>query len=359
MGSARKPGPMCSVTNPVDIDTGTLIRHGSPQPGPVCGPRLTHRHAPVEVGTVIFDEDQIVGFLESVAHAKAAERHIKLVWKDYDESTVINVIYALMPWKAKPGILEVDPGDIHQILNETKAESEKLQEQFVHKLSRGADEVAHFMNAQEKIRSGCLDTIQSVYREASQLNDEMRNEARRGVARLTLIKAASTITFKAAALVGGGLPAFLIGTGYDVTLNLIDEWDEAPDAKMIGVRDKLVDKLWKKGAKDAAKNMAYILKEEETAPARKADWLRKRLKEMEDDLENQASARRLKKFAKDSRRLARAEQEAARAKWGSRAFSSVKFVFFAWDVYNAAQDAGSTFKKAGYESTWDALKDAF
>ena len=56
--------------------------------------------------------------------------------------------------------------------------------------------------------------------------------------------------------------------------------------------------------------MAYISKQEEMAPARKALWLEKRLEAMERQLEAQASAERLKKFARDARRLDRAQKAA-------------------------------------------------
>src|SRR5262245_45454729 len=104
--------------------------------------------------------------------------------------------------------------------------------------------------------------------------------------------------------------------------------------------------------------MAYILKQEEPAPARKAEWLEKRLAAMEDELAKRATAERLQKYARDGRRLARAQQEASRARWGARALSSVKFAFFAWDVYNAAKDASDTFRSTGHNSSWDAVKDA-
>jgi hypothetical protein len=321
-------------------------------------PRPPYVQAPLAVDTVVFDEDQIVSFLESVTHARVAERHIKLVWKEYNESTLLNVIYAIMP-NGKPGIVEVDPGDIHQILSETHAESRRLQEQFLHTAARGALSAVLFLNGQEQIRRGCLNTIESAYRDARQLNEDMANEARRGVARLALIKAASTITLKAAALAGGGVPAFLIGSGYDVSLRLISDWDKAPEAKLVGITSKLADKAWKKGVKDAAKNMAYVLKQEESAPAQKAEWLSKRVAAMEKELERQANIERLKKLRRDSRRLIRAEHDAARARWGANAFSSVKFVFFAWDLYSAAQDARSTFQSAGYGSSWSAIRDAF
>jgi hypothetical protein len=307
---------------------------------------------------LVIDEDHLLAFLHSVAHAKVAERHVKLVWKDYDESTVLNIIYSI-PGLGKPGTVEVDPGDIKQILAETETESRKLQDEFCLAMSRGASRLVHWLKGQEEIRQSCGETVQDAYREAAELNQAMQAEARRAVARLTLIKAAATVTLKSAALFAGGLPAFLIGTGYDISLDLIKNWDEAPEAKLVGVEHKVEDKLSKKAAKDAAKNMANIYKNEGSEPERKAEWLRKRLAKMEEELERQANEKRLAKFAKDSRRLARAEQAASRARWASRAFSSVKFAFFAWDMVKVGKDVQDTFHEAGYASVGSALRDAF
>lgn len=315
----------------------------------------------MEVGTLLFDEDQIVGFLESVAHAKVAERFVKLVWKDYNESTVINVIYSLpgISRFGKPGTVEVDPGDINKILAETRKESEKLQDEFCLAMARGAQRLVHWLAAQENTRERCTETVQDAYRQAAELNQAMQAEARRGIARLTLIKASATVAVKTMALFAGGMPSFLIGTGYDVSLDLIKNWDKAPEAKLIGVEHKVEDKVEKKIAKDAAKNMANIYKDEATAPADKVEWLRKRLTQMEEELEGQASAKKLAKYAKDSRKLARAEEALSKAKWGARIFGSVKFGFFAWDMVKVAGDTSSTFQEAGYDSVGSALKDAF
>jgi hypothetical protein len=348
--------PLCQVTNPLVIDHGTMIRHCCPRPAAVCMPH-PRRRGPTVVKVLVFAEDQILAFLQSVAHAKVVQGHTKMVWKDYNESTFLNIIYSI-PGLGKPGFVEVDAGDIKQILAETEQEHRKLQEEFCMAMSRGARSLVRWLSGQEEIRRFCSQAIQDVYRDAAELNQEMQDTARRAVARLTLIKAASTITLKTAALIAGGWPAFLIGTGYDVSLDLIKNWDEAPDAKLVGVEHKIEDKLWKKAVKDAAKNMANIYSKEAGAPEHKAAWLRKRLAAMEEELKKQADAKRLAKFAKDSRRLARAEQAAFSANWKYRALSTVKYGFFAWDMVKVAQDTSATFYQAGYDSVGSALRDA-
>jgi hypothetical protein len=350
------PKPICPITNPVSIDPGTSVRHRSPKPGPQCIVHPTRKRAALRVGTLIFDEQQILDFLYSVAHARMMARFIHMEWKDYDDSTVINIIYKVLPF-GKPGWVEVETGDVSQVLDETKKEWRRLQEEFLLACSQGGKHVAKWLSNKEQVRENALDTVRSVYQDAAEINEGVQNETKRGIARLTLIKAASTITVKGLSLAVGGWPSFLVGTGYDVSLDLIKDWDNAPDAKLIGVANKTGEKLAKKAVKDAAKNMAYIYKDEGAAPGHKAEWLNKRVKSMEEELDRMGSAERAKYF-KDTRRLARAQAEAARAKWAARALGSVKYMFFAWDVYKAGKNADETFHQAGYESSWAAIKDA-
>lgn len=299
------------------------------------------------INTLVFDEDELIGFLASVARAKALERHVKLRWKDYDDSEVLNVIYTLMPWKGKPGTVEVDLGDQRQIESEIAADEEHLHEVFVDKASKGCEPIIRFLEAQEKIRESCLKTVRDVFEEAHTLSSGMIAEAQRAVTKLTAIKCASTITLKTAALAGGGIPAFLITTGYDLSLKFIKDWDQASDAKLIGIASKTGEKLIKKGIKDAAKNMAYIYKQEGAEPARKAERLQKRVAEAEEKLAGQVRADQLTKLARDSRRLARAEEAAGRARLGARVMTSVKFLFFAKDAYDALEDAHETIERQG------------
>lgn len=312
---------------------------------------------------LIFDETAVVEFLDATALAIAAARHIKLNWKEYKDSAVINAIYNILPFGA-PGWAEVDPGDINKILAERKIESERLQAQFVDAMKKGGARVKRFMDAQAEVHRSSTEVVKSLYREAAQINEAVQAETRRGIARLITIKAGATIVLKSAALAAGGWPAFLIGTGYDVTLNLIDDWEKAPDAKLIGVATKTGDKLWKKGVKDAAKNMANIYKGEASAPEQKIGWLAKRVEQAEEELERIAESNAAKeatiarKLAKDTRRLARAEAAAAQARRGAAVMSGVKWGFFAWDMYKTANRADQEFKAAGYDSSASALYDA-
>jgi hypothetical protein len=343
----RTQGPVCGESNSHDIDPGTLARSRMPAPQRHSGHGATACMPQICLNALVFEETDLISFLHSVAQAKAAERHVKVNWRSYDESSVINAIYTVMPFFGKPGYVEVDTGDINQVLAEAATEAQHLEEQFALAMARGGQRVARFMKIQEEIRESALGTVQDAFHTAAQLNAEIQEETRRHLARMILIKAGATLTLKTAALLGGGLPGFLIGFGYDLSLNLIKNLDQGGDAMLIGVQSKSWDKIWKKGAKDLAKNMANIYKSEARDPQHKVSWLAKRVAEQEENLENM-SAEQLRKYGKDARRLARAESALSNAKWGMRVMSGVKYGFFAWDVFNTAMTARDELREAGY-----------
>lgn len=340
-------GPVCGETSSHDIDPGTLARSRMPAPQRHSGHGATACMPQICLNALVFEEEDLIQFLHSVAQAKAAERHVKLNWRSYDESSVINAIYTVMPFFGKPGFVEVDTGDINQVLAEAAAEAQHLEEQFALAMARGGQRVARFMKVQEEIRESALGTVQDAFHTASQMNTEIQEVTRNHLARMIAIKAAATLTLKTAALVGGGLPAFLIGFGYDLSLNLIKNLDQGGDAVAIGLRSKAWDKVWKKGAKDAAKNMGNIYKGEASTAEHKASWLAKRVAEQEENLEKM-SADQLKKYAKDSRRLARTQSALSNAKWGMGIMSTVKYGFFLWDVVNTGLTARDELREAGY-----------
>jgi hypothetical protein len=348
-------GPICGASNSREIDPGTLIRQKSHAPGiPGVRQRMCY---PLQVQSLIFDADDLVRFCDSCAHARTMERHTRLIWKDYDESTFLNVTYAALNVFhdfGRPGYVEVESGAIEQVQRESREASLELQDQFTRAMARGAGRVVHFMETQEGLRRDALAFVQDTYREAQSLNSAIQAEVTRGIARLSLIKAAATITFKTMALAAGGWPVFFLGTGYDISLNVIKDWSQAGDAVLIG----LWSKSWKKAVKDAAKNLANTYKSEAGDAERKSDWLARRLEKMEDELFEEGS-KQARKMAKDSRKLLRAQQAAASARRTAAAMSAVKYGFFAWDMYKTVVGAGEDLRAAGYDSAWDGVRDAF
>lgn len=344
MGGTR-PGPICQGARPVCIDDGTAVRRASPAPGALNGG--AQAQAPVRLKALVFDAERVTAFLRSVAHAKSAERHIKLRWQDYDQSTVLNFIYTVLWWKGRPGWVEVDWGSARQVEAETATDTQHLFEVFLEKAAQGPRPVTEFLSAQERIRATCLVSVESVLQEARSLSREVRAETEIGIKRLAVIKAGATISVKTLGLAGGGLPSFLISAGYDVTTEVIQEWNKSSGAALVGVAVKKgAIESGKELVQKGAETVAEQFEREANAPAHKVEWLGKRLKEMEEKLAKKVTAERLKKLARDQRRLARATRAATRAQRWARAFGHVQYVFFAYDVYEALAEARKTFRAA-------------
>jgi hypothetical protein len=344
------PGPTCGVTNPTYNDCGTSSLQCSPRPGPICGSTrpASQPRGVISIDTVVFDEATILPFLRSVAHAKSMQGHVKSRMQTYDQSGVLNFIYTVLWWKGKPVTFDVDLGDQKIIEAETAKGTRELQESFVIHACKGPASVMQFLAAQENIRAVCLNSVNQVFLDVQELTNEVITETQRGIFKLAAIKAASTITLKTAGLFAAGAPAFLIDLGYDATLEVIQDWDKAEGAELIGVATKEAAKdTAQEGVKRMAEKGEDILEGEAETNAKRASWLSKRVAEEEAKLGKKVRADLLRKYGRDSRRLAGATQAATRAKWGARALSSVKFLFFAKDLYDAIHGMKEDIHRAG------------
>ena len=346
----RFPGPVCGLTNPSYNDCGTSSLQCSPRPGPVCGSTrpVSPPRAVMTVDTLVFDEATILPFLRSVAYAKSMQAHVAVRMRTYDQSKVLNFIYTVLWWKGKPVTFEVDLGDQKTIEAETAKGARELQEEFVAHACKGPGSVTRYLKAQEDIREFCLKSVNARFLEVQELTNEVIAETQRGIFKLSAIKAASTITLKTAGLFAVGVPAFLIDMGYDATLEVIQEWDKAEGAELIGVAIKEGAKdTGQEGVEHVAEKREKILEGEAEEAEKRAGWLRKNVAKEEEKLAKKVRADLLRKYGRDSRRLAGATRAASRAKWRARAFSSVKFIFFAIDIYDAIHSMREDIHRAG------------
>jgi hypothetical protein len=265
-----------------------------------------------------------------------------MVWRRYDDSAVLNAIYAVFRWKGEPGTVDVELGDEGKIKAETDKETLRLWDVFLVRAAKGPREVKKFLESKEIHRADCLGTIQQVFRDAGEINRDIIEETKRGIIRLSAIKCASTVVLKTAGLFAPA-PAFLVSIGYDVALDVIKDWDKAEDAGVVGVATKTAAT---EGSKELAQKFAeeeaeYLAAKAEGA-AEKAEWIKKRLDALEAQIARKINAGRVGKMeakaAQYSRRLNAAESV---VKAGKKAalLSAVKYVFFAWDIYNAGKDA--------------------
>ncbi len=357
MASARHVGPLCPEHNPMNIDAGTAARTGSPRSGPAGAPQHKARWTKPKVRTLLLHRDQLLRFFTSVAQAKWMEAHTKVVFKEYKDSKVLNEIYKAFPFLTGPGTIEVETQEGGQAVAH---ETERLMEFFISTCSKSPARAIRFLSAQEEIRTSCLATVQQTFQEASQLNRDMEMITRQGIGRLGMIKASSTVLVKTGAFLAGGWAAFFVSAGYDITLDVIKNWEDAEKAELVGIAaEKATEKVEKKGFKDVSKALASTYKTEGANAAAQTEKVAKQLAKAEQELARRATAAAQNKVGQLGRRLLRAKVATSKAKWGRAIFTPVKYIFFAYDLYSAGKDADDTFKQAGYADSKEGLEDLF
>ena len=306
---------------------------------------------------MVFGEKPLLRFLKSVAHAQAVSNNTRVIWREYREDTFLNVLYTVLPFGA-PGWVEVDDGNLDQILEQAGKGYQELQEEFFERMVRGGKSVARFLKAQSVRRQSALEAVRDARRFVSNLNAEIEAETRKHVARQVAIKAGATLVLSTAGLGAAALPAFAIGLGYNATLNLIKNLDQADNAVLVGLASDSWDATWKSQVEKAADGLGASYRNEAMTHAQKMSWLARRVAQQEQQIA-EMTARQLAKHAKDARKLARTQQALGAARTGALVTSSVKYGFFAWDVFATVSTASDEFKALGYDGVGDGLSGMF
>ena len=215
-----------------------------------------------EMPVLCLNVDSVTRLLRSTAFAMAQERAIRVHWKEYEESLLINMISALF-YEAKPGHAEIDFGTREEISRNENAQFEKLADTFSRKSSEGPETVLEYLAGLERIRASALGNIESTVRDVQNINAEVVEKTRKTVANLTRVKAASTMFLAGTVVVltggaaGGAAWATSAGaagwvyTGYGVTASVVKTWDEARSAQVVAIA--------KEGAKTGVEKAGEVI----------------------------------------------------------------------------------------------------
>lgn len=246
--------------------------HLNRRPGPIPSP-LAPRRMPEPVPVLLLGFERTMNYLRSAALGRAMAESCTLEWKSYDESTVLNAIYTLLPWKEKPGSVEMK-----------MARGDELGERYGHHLRHlvsgwttamfhGAVATKTFLDRVESRKARDAAHIEQVAQDVREINAQVVGELTSAINNLAAIKLGSTIAI--AALSGGasiyavGLlgtagaasaaavaaTAGMINTAYSVTGSLISNWHKAASAKVVGVTIEGAKAVGGKLAGDAGENM--------------------------------------------------------------------------------------------------------
>jgi hypothetical protein len=202
--------------------------------------------APVTVA--VLDLRALIGFCRSAALWIEIQAGTRLEWQEYRESTALNVLYALMPWKGAPGTAEVAQ-DWTRI--QTRADQRALQIfcTFFDKLElSGPSAAGAYMFNMDVLRHSARHSVQELFNEAGRINAGVAGLAGQGARNLALIQFSATVLLAATGCwvaLGGAVPAVMMGSmtsaqlagavgainlGYNITGSLVKSasgWDKA------------------------------------------------------------------------------------------------------------------------------------
>jgi hypothetical protein len=292
-------------------------------------------------------------FLRSVALACANQERVKLRWTE-DKDGFMQGLYSILFWKGRPGWAEVDPGDAREIQQIADQHMKLYVEGWVKHCCEGPKAVKDYLEGLEKIREYCLNSVGDVYREAAELNVEVRREAARGIEILAAYKLSADIFVKTASLFAPGASQFaasLVDTGYDFSLILIKSLDEAPRASVVAIAEKtgeiLTDKAGEKAAEKGDEkliegaNFASHVKDLEGLIERNKKWVARGSRKSKKLLARIGEKELEKEAAEKSARYA------FRASRGLKLFGpTMKIMFYVHDVAESLSEYNETVKRA-------------
>ncbi|MBK7927538.1 MAG: hypothetical protein IPJ98_08600 [Bryobacterales bacterium] len=142
--------------------------------------------------------------IKAAALTHAIAETARMEWKSYDESTVLNALYALGSlWgKERPGSVDVHVASAREVLPRYEQVLDQYLSALVRSLAQGPVEVHNCLHRIERIHDIDRDKVQSMLQDGHLINQRVALELGEVVQQLAAIRAASTIAFT---LLGGGV----------------------------------------------------------------------------------------------------------------------------------------------------------
>ena len=157
----------------------------------------------------------LIGYFRSIAMAIEIQGNTKTQWRSYDDSTALNIAYAMMPWKEKPGSQEVVQ-NWHEIEARTQARTHQLLATFFSKFSSSPSAAMNYADSMERMRQDALKSVQEMFRDVTKVNAMVARQAADGARELAMVQFACTLTLAVTGCVialGAAVPAVFATTG--------------------------------------------------------------------------------------------------------------------------------------------------
>lgn len=352
-------GPVMSGDTPGPLGTG----------GDWASP---HRKAQVyleKTPVLLLNAKKIIAFVRSVAYAKAQQQKTKLRWEE-DKSKFMRGLYTVMFWKGAPGTAEVDTGDWRQIDKTAAADTGHMMRVVMKKAGESPKALTEYLKGLEEIRAYSLEAVKDVYKDANEINHEVREAAAAGIKRLAVIKFSSDLIVAVLGIVTGGKGlSFAVPFIYSMGGAFIETMDDAPTAKVVAFTDvglsKTTEHALHHQAEHYAEHMAGAAEEQELQAElsrEEADLWRELISKqkraiLEGNFTRAEAEKLYQQIGKEAQRglgmqisAQAAEEQAARLarlRMAGKAFGgAVQIAFLAKEVHESWHHMLETFEKA-------------
>ncbi len=148
---------------------------------------------------------ELLRFLNTVALACATWRYTRGEWKNYEDSAVLNAVYAVFFWKGKPGTVEVVQNE-NMIRDYQERLLAEYLDQFLTRSETDPNGAIAYLEDLSRRKAFALQAVQEIFADARRINREVIGETTTAIRDLARIKLASTLVLTGMS-VGIGLAA--------------------------------------------------------------------------------------------------------------------------------------------------------
>ncbi len=330
---------------------------------------------------ICYDLAAVSRFFRSVALAAALQRYTTIEWVNYQDSRVLNAVYTVLFWKGPPGTAEIQTADSDVIQRATDEMHERFLIAWINRLASDGPAAANtYVMQMAQLRDSARAALDDLFRDATQINNEVLSQTRDAIVALARIRLAATvgvavigaaagIAFVAAGAGATGVTVFGLeagtgaaqfgatGFGYSAINTVIKTWEQAPEAKIGAIA---VDTGKYAGNEIGGHASSHYIGAALAQSQRSTQIIKSaegQIRKMSARLAQEGL--RKKQIRKATSILAASEAQAARetanlakagqmAKVATGAAKGIPVVFAAWDILDAIGDYNATLKTAGH-----------
>jgi hypothetical protein len=201
-----------------------------------------------EVPMAVLELPATLQFICSCALSRALAESVRIEWKTYDGSRVLNAIYTLLPWKERPGYADFHMSTRKEVEGRYVQIAQMMTASWLGTIPKGPRAMHEYLEKLKGMRERDRANIEAAARDAREVNRQVVDDINTTIRVLQGIKLASTVAvvgMSAGVALGFGFGGITLGasagtfgavnTGYSITCSVIKTWNDVPSAKVVGI----------------------------------------------------------------------------------------------------------------------------